>query len=217
MTVQAPSPTRLDTGELSALKASLHGRVILPGDADYDEARAVWNGMIDKYPAIIVRCATPGDVAAAIAFARQQGLIVSVRGGGHNVAGHAVNDGGLVIDLSPMKQIDVNPQDRIASAGGGVTWGELDAATQVYCLATPGGVFTRTGIAGLTLGGGYGWLRNTYGLSCDNLVSAQVVTAAGEIIEVNEREHADLLWGLRGGGGNFGVVTRFDCIRLARR
>jgi FAD/FMN-containing dehydrogenase len=197
-------------GHVQSLRSMLQGQIILPGDADYEEARKVWNGMIDKYPALIVRPEDNADVAAALTFAREQNLLLSVRGGGHNVAGHATNDNGLVIDLSSMKKIVVDPVQRIARAEGGVTWGELDAASQVYGLATPGGVFSKTGIAGLTLGGGFGWLRNKYGLSCDNLIGAEVVTASGEIVRASTTENRDLLWGLRGGGGNFGVVTVFE-------
>src|SRR5690606_13781159 len=137
-------------------------------------------------------------------------ILLSVRGGGHNVAGHATNDGGIVIDFCDMKQVDVDPVKRIARVEGGATWGDVDAATQRYGLATPGGVYSKTGIAGLTLGGGYGWLRNKYGLSCDNLIGAEIVTASGERLRVNETDNADLLWGLRGGGGNFGIVTTFE-------
>lgn len=192
-----------------ALRSRFRGEVILPGDAAYDDARKVWNGMIDKYPAVIVRPIDSDDVIAAVNLAREHDLLVSVRGGGHNVAGHATNDNGLVIDLRAMKKIAVDPVQRLAWVEGGATWGELDAATQAYGLATPGGVFSKTGIAGLTLGGGVGWLRNKYGLSCDNLVAADVVTADGRLLRVDATQHADLLWGLRGGGGNFGIVTSF--------
>jgi FAD/FMN-containing dehydrogenase len=166
--------------------------------------------MIDKYPALVVGCAGADDVATALAFAQSHGLEIAVRGGGHNVAGHATSNGGLVIDLSPMKRIDVDPAARRVRVQGGATWGEVDAATQVYGLATPGGVYSKTGVAGLTLGGGYGWLRNPFGLSCDNLMAAEVVLADGRVVHANEQENSDLLWGLRGGGGNFGVVTTFE-------
>ena len=200
----------IDEAALAALTNQLEGRIIRPGDADYDEARAVWNGMIDKYPALIARCANASDVIAAVNFARTNNLVVAVRGGGHNVAGSAVCDDGLVIDLSLMKGIEVDPENRIARAEGGVTWGELDRATQVYGLATPGGVVSDTGIAGLTLGGGLGWLRRKYGLSVDNLLSVDIVTADGRLLKASESENADLFWGLRGGGGNFGIVTAFE-------
>lgn len=165
--------------------------------------------MIDKYPALIARCANVEDVISAVNFAREQHLLVAVRGGGHNAAGNATCDGGLVIDLSPMRGVHVDPVKRLAYAQGGATWADVDQATQVYGLATPGGAVSTTGIAGLTLGGGMGWLRNKYGLSCDNLVAADVVTADGVLHHVSETENADLLWGLRGGGGNFGIVTNF--------
>jgi hypothetical protein len=194
---------------LETLAAQLQGRLIRPGDADYDPARAVWNGMIDRYPAVIVRCTTVADVIAAVNFAREHSICVSVRGGGHNVAGSAVIDDGLVIDLSDMKHIHVDPQARTASAEGGVIWGELDRATQQYGLATPGGVVSDTGIAGLTLGGGLGWLRRKCGLSCDNLISAQVITSDGRLLTASENQNADLLWALRG-GGSLGVVTSFE-------
>ena len=193
-----------------AFSAAFKGQIIYPGDADYETARKVWNGLIDRYPAVIVRPLDVYDVSAAVNYAREQEMLVSVRGGGHNVAGHATNDGGIVIDLSSMKTIEVDPLNRIARAQGGVTWGELDAATQVYGLATPGGVYSKTGIAGLTLGGGFGWLRNRYGLACDNLIGAEVVTADGQIIHASASENRELLWGLRGGGGNFGVVATFE-------
>lgn len=201
----SPHPQAMET-----FTAGFQGSVIRPHDAEYEQARRVWNGMIDKYPALIVRPLGNADVIAAVNLAREQQFLISVRGGGHNVAGHATNDGGIVIDLSSMKRISIDPIKRISRAEGGVTWGELDAAAQVYGLATPGGVYSKTGIAGLTLGGGFGWLRNPYGLSCDNLIGAEVVTADGQLIHVSETDNADLLWGLRGGGGNFGVVTTFE-------
>jgi FAD/FMN-containing dehydrogenase len=195
---------------LQSLAANLQGQLIRPGESGYEEARKVWNGMIDRYPAVVVRSASAADVVTAVNFAREHDLLVSVRGGGHNVAGHATNDGGIVIDLSLMNQVEVDPISRTVRAGGGATIGDLDRATQRYGLAVPMGVVSATGIAGLTLGGGYGWLRNKYGLSSDNLIAAEVVTAGGRIIRAGEDENADLLWGLRGGGGNFGIVTTFE-------
>ena len=192
------------------LAGSLQGELIRPGDSGYEAARKVWNGMIDRYPAAIVRVASVEDVVAAVKFAREQDLAISVRGGGHNVAGHATNDGGIVIDLSLMNQVEVDPVSGIVRAGGGATIGDLDQATQQHGLAVPMGVVSATGIAGLTLGGGYGWLRNKYGLSSDNLIGAEVVTADGRVLHAGEDENADLLWGLRGGGGNFGIVTTFE-------
>jgi FAD/FMN-containing dehydrogenase len=193
-----------------AFQAKFSGQLIFRNDPDYDTARAVWNGMIDRHPALIARPKTAADVSAAVNFARESGLVLAVRGGGHNVAGSAVCDDGLVIDLSQMRAITVDPTARRARAQGGVTWGELDAATQQYGLAAPGGVVSDTGIAGLTLGGGLGWLRRKHGLSSDNLVSVEIVTADGRILTASETENTDLFWGVRGGGGNFGVVTTFE-------
>lgn len=189
---------------------STRGEVVQPGDGSYDEARRVWNGMIDKHPRIIARCADVGDVCNAVNFAREHDLITAVRGGGHGVAGNAVCDDGMVIDLSLMKGVEVDPHGRRVSAGGGVTWGEYDRATAEHGLASTGGLVSTTGIAGFTLGGGIGWLMRKYGLACDNLVSAQVVTADSKVLNANSEENSDLFWGLCGGGGNFGVVTAFE-------
>lgn len=204
------TPTRFDHSVLGEFFIAFKGQVITPTSPGYDQARRIWNGIIDKRPALIVRPINTADVVTAVNFARDNGLLLSVRGGGHNVAGHATNDDGMVIDLSAMKQIKVDPVARTVRAGGGATWGDLDTATQMYGLATPGGVVSKTGIAGLTLGGGFGWLRNLHGLSCDNLIGAEIVTADGSVIHADARENAELLWGLRGGGGNFGVVTTFE-------
>ena len=190
--------------------ATLHVPLIGPDDEGYDEARAIWNGMIDRRPACIARCTGVADVVEAVRFARERELLVSVRAGGHGVGGHAICDGGLVIDLSPMKGIRVDPQARTARAEAGVLWGELDRETQLYGLATVGGIVTHTGIAGLTLGGGLGWLMRKHGATVDNLVSVDLVTADGEVLTASEDENPDLFWGVRGGGGNFGIVTSFE-------
>ncbi len=200
----------LTEATVAGFKASLRGVLISPGDADYDEARQVWNANVDKRPALIARCGGTADVLSAVNFARTNDVLVSVRGGGHNIPGNCVCNGGLVIDLGRMKGIRVDPTHRTVRAEGGVRWGELDHETQAFGLATPGGTDADTGIAGLTLGGGIGWLSGKYGLACDNLIAADLVTADGQLRHVNATEHAELLWGLRGGGGNFGVVTSFE-------
>jgi FAD/FMN-containing dehydrogenase len=176
----------------------------------YNEARAVFNAMIDRYPAIIAKCATPGDVASALQLARRERLAVAVRAGGHSVAGMSVNDGGMVIDVRPMKQITVHPSTRTVKAGAGVTWAEFDAATQEHGLATTGGRVSTTGITGFTLGGGSGWAERKFGLACDNLISVDLVTADGQQITASRAQHADLFWALHGGGGNFGVATTLE-------
>jgi FAD/FMN-containing dehydrogenase len=186
------------------------GEIVLPGDAAYDAARTIWNAMIDRRPAVIVRCAEAADVPQVISFARAQGLEISVRGGGHNIAGSAICDGGVVIDMSRMNGVVVDPGTRRATVEPGATLAHVDAATQAHGLATPLGVNSTTGIAGLTLGGGFGWLTRKYGMTVDNLVSADLVTADGKELHVSDRQHPDLFWAIRGGGGNFGVVTRFE-------
>jgi FAD/FMN-containing dehydrogenase len=196
---------------LATFENKLRGDVLRPGSDRYEQGRKLWNGLIDKHPALIVRCAQTTDVVETLRFARACDLEVAVRGGGHNVAGLASAAGGLVIDLSEMNDVIVDPVKRVARASGGATIADLDRATQAYGLAAPMGVVSETGIAGLTLSGGVGWLRNKFGLSCDNLVGAEVVTASGEVVQASETEHGDLLWGLKGGGGNFGVVTALEC------
>ncbi|PBB18871.1 FAD-binding oxidoreductase [Mesorhizobium sp. WSM4313] len=192
------------------LRPGLRGELVLPTDAAYDRARRVWNGAIDKRPAAIVFCATPDDVVHAVTYARSQGCLVAVRSGGHNVAGLSVCDDGMVIDLSRMKKISVDPQRRIARAEAGLNLGEFDAATQAHGLATTMGVNGDTGIAGLTLGGGFGKLGRKHGLSCDNLIAAEIVTADGRMLRTSASDHPELFWALHGGGGNFGIVTAFE-------
>jgi FAD/FMN-containing dehydrogenase len=205
--------------DLGTLRGKLDGQVISPEDPDFETARKVWNGMIDKHPAVIVQCRTVDDVVAAVGFARDNDLRVTARGGGHNVAGLTVADGALVADLAPMNDVEVDPDRSTARAGGGAKLGDLDRATQEFGLATPMGLQSETGIAGLTLGGGMGWLRRKYGLSCDQLVSAQVVTAEGQVLTASEDENPDLFWGLRGGGGGLGWLPRSNIAstRLVRR
>ena len=195
---------------VDALRARLRGPLLGPGDGGYDAARSVWNASIDRRPAAIARCAGAADVAAGVTFAREHGLLVSVQGGGHNVAGTAVCDGGLLLDLSAMKGVRVDPQRRTARAEPGLTWGELDHEAQAFGLATVGVDVSSVGIAGLTLGGGFGWLVRSHGLACDNLLSVDVVTADGRFLTASAAENADLFWGVRGGGGNLGVVTSFE-------
>jgi FAD/FMN-containing dehydrogenase len=199
----------LDPALVSELAARVSGPVLGPDDSGYDAARSIHNGLIDRRPAVIVRCRAAGDVVAALDLARRIGLEVSVRGGGHNVAGRAVTDGGVMIDLAEMKRIEVDPVAATATAGGGVTWGELNDAAAEYGLAVTGGAISTTGIAGYTLGGGLGWLMSKHGLASDNLLGVELVTADGEVLDVNANSHRDLFWALRGGGGNFGVATSF--------
>jgi FAD/FMN-containing dehydrogenase len=200
----------LDETDVQRLRGALRGEVLTSGHAGYEAARRVWNGNVDRRPALIARCAGVADVQQAVHFARAYRLPVSVRGGGHSAPGYGTNDDGLVIDLSPMKGIRVDPHARTARAQGGVLWRELDHETQAFGLATPGGTVSSTGIAGLTLGGGLGWLMGRYGLAVDNLLSADVVTADGQFRTASAAGEPDLFWALRGGGGNFGVVTAFE-------
>ena len=204
------SGTLLSDRTLKEFRAGFAGDVICPDDAEYDEARAVWNGMIDRYPGLILQCVGVADVIDAVILAREHDLLVAVRGGGHNVGGSAVCDGGIVIDLSAMTGVRVDLDAQTVRVEGGATWANVDRETQVFGLATPGGNVSITGVAGLTLGGGMGWLRRKYGLSIDNLVSVDVVTADGTVLTANRHENAELFWGIRGGGGNFGVVTSFE-------
>ncbi|HEX2808323.1 MAG TPA: FAD-binding oxidoreductase, partial [Kineosporiaceae bacterium] len=194
---------------LGELAATVRGELVRPNDPGYDSARAVWNGAHDRHPALIIRCAGTADVIRAVEFARSQGLVIAVRGGGHSIAGFSSCDDGVVIDTSPMKGIRVDPVNQTAVAQAGVTWAELDHETQAFGLAVTGGLVSSTGIAGFTLGGGLGWLLRRLGLTCDNLISADVVTADGQLITASENEHPELFWALRGGGGNFGIATSF--------
>jgi hypothetical protein len=200
----------LEEATVAEFEASLRGQLLLPPDDGYDDARKLWNAMIDKRPALIARCAGAEDVIGCVDFARANDLLVSVRGGDHSAAGNALCDGGLTIDLSLMNSVSVDPAQRTARAGGGSRWGAFDLATQAFGLATTGGTNSDTGVGGLTLGGGIGWLAGKHGLACDNLLSADVVTADGRLLTANANENADLFWGIRGGSGNFGVVTSFE-------
>ena len=209
-TMFRPMQGALDPRVLTTLGTRLRGTLIRPGDASYESQRRVWNGSIDRYPASIARCADATDVVTALHFARTHGLLVAVRGGGHSFPGHSVCDDGMVIDLSLMKGIQVDPDARTARVQAGVLLGELDQATQAYMLAVPAGIVTHTGVAGLTLGGGLGWIMRKCGLTVDNLLSVDMVTADGESVTASATENADLFWGVRGGGGNFGIVTKFE-------
>lgn len=206
------TPTERDADQIAVedFHETLRGDLIQSGDEGYDEARTIWNAMIDRRPTVIARCAGAADVITAVDFAREHDLRVAVHGGGHNIAGNAVCDGGLMIDLSPMDHVRVDPEAQTARVGPGATWADVDHETQAFGLAVPSGVVSTTGVAGLTLGGGFGRLSRKYGLTADNLRSADVVTAAGEFVTASETENEDLFWGLRGGGGNFGIVTSFE-------
>jgi FAD/FMN-containing dehydrogenase len=204
------SDQTIDAGAVRDLAERLVGEILTPEDAAYDEARAVWNGMIDRHPGLIARCASADDVLEAVRFARDRGHEVAVRGAGHHIAGNSVCEGGFLIDLSPMKTVQVDPKARTARVTAGATLADMDGATQTHGLATPLGINSTTGIAGLTLGGGFGWLSRMHGLTVDNLAAAEVITAGGERLRASEDENPDLFWALRGGSGNFGVVTSFE-------
>ncbi|HLF34517.1 MAG TPA: FAD-binding oxidoreductase [Cyclobacteriaceae bacterium] len=199
-----------DTALIADFASTLRGKIILSNDPEYDESRKIWNAMIDRRPALIVRCAGTADVANSVKFARENNYLVSVRGAGHNVAGMSLADDAMLIDLSSMQGVWVNPRTRIAFVSPGATLGDMDCETQAYGLATPLGIASTTGISGLTLGGGFGWLSRSYGLAADNLLSAEVVTADGKVLQASEEENTDLFWALRGGSGNFGIVTSFQ-------
>lgn len=205
-----PPGDNLDEAAVQELAASFRGQLVRSRDDGYDGARAVFNAMVDRRPALIARCTGVADVMAAVRFARDNGLPLAIRGGGHSVPGYGVCEGGVVVDLSPMKGVWVDPEARTARAQAGLTWGELDRETQQFGLAVTGGRVTHTGIAGLTLGGGSGWLERKLGFTVDNLISADAVTADGQFVRASEEENEDLFWGIKGGGGNFGVVTSFE-------
>jgi FAD/FMN-containing dehydrogenase len=201
--------TNVSDSEISTFKKKFSGHLLNKDDKDYNDARLIWNGIIDKHPALIARCKNSKDVSLAVKFARNHNLLVSIRGGGHNVAGNSVCDDGLMIDLSLMNTVSVNQKDMTAVVEPGCTLGNADLATQKYGMVIPSGIVTSTGVAGLTLGGGFGWLSRKWGLTCDHLISAEVVTAEGDIIKASSEDNPDLFWGIKGGGGNFGIVTSF--------
>jgi len=201
---------QLDTAAVESFASNLRGQLLCSGDDGYDEARTIWNAMIDKHPALIARCTDDSDVVQSVNFARDNDLLVSIRGSGHNVSGNAICDGGLMIDLSLMKHVEVDTERLVARVGAGVLWREFDQETQAFGLATTGGTISTTGVSGLTLGGGVGWLMGKHGLACDNLISIDIVTAEGQLLTASDSQNQDLFWGLRGGGGNFGVATAFE-------
>jgi FAD/FMN-containing dehydrogenase len=200
----------LGSDTVADFRQTLRGNVCLPQEAGYDEARTIWNAMIDRHPGAVVRCRGAADIVAAVRFAREHGLLLAVRGGGHNIAGNAVCEGGLLIDLSLMRSVRVDPASRTARVEPGATLGDFDKEALAFGLATPLGINSTTGVAGLTLGGGFGWLSRKFGLAADNLISTDVVTAEGKLVRASETENSDLFWALRGGGGNFGVVSSFE-------
>jgi FAD/FMN-containing dehydrogenase len=200
----------IGNGAIEALRGELSGQLFLPGDPGYDDAREIFNVMHDRHPAVVARCASTADVVACVDFARRNGVLVAVRGGGHSVAGNSTVEDGIVIDLRGLNEVKVDPDRKTARCGGGVTWGEFDAVTQEYGLHTPGGRVTTTGVGGFTVGGGFGWTSCKHGLTCDNLISAEVVLADGSVVRASDEKNSDLFWGIRGGGGNFGVVTEFE-------
>src|SRR5579883_2031366 len=204
------SSKKISQGTIAALRSKLRGSIALPGDDGYDAARTIWNATVDRRPGLVVRCLDTADVIHAVKLAQEEKLLIAVRSGGHNIAGNAVCDGGLLIDLSLMKSVNVDPASRIARAAPGATLADLDKETQAFGLATPLGINSTTGIAGLTLGGGFGWTTRKFGLTVDNLISADVVTADAMLVHASERENSDLFWALRGGGGNFGIATSFE-------
>ncbi|OAF05389.1 FAD-linked oxidase [Bradyrhizobium centrolobii] len=202
--------TEASAARIEALRSTLHGGLALPGDHGYDEARTIWNAMVDRRPSLVIRAADASDVSQSVNLAREHGAVLSVRGGGHQIAGYAVNDGGILLDLSQMRSVQVDPAARCAQVGPGATLGDFDRCAQSFGLATPTGINSTTGIAGLTLGGGFGWITRKFGMTIDNLLSAEVVTADGQARRVSATETPDLFWAIRGGGGNFGVVTSFE-------
>lgn len=210
ITTRSGGETFIESATLSEFQSGLGGVTLTIEDSDYEEVREIWNAMIDSRPALIARCHDADDIVRSVDFARDNDLLVSVRGAGHNIAGNSLADGGFLIDLSLMTTVEVDEEARTARVGPGATLGDVDAATQAFGLATPTGINSTTGIAGLTLGGGFGWLSRSYGLTIDNLLSADIVTAAGELVTVTESNHPDLFWGIRGGGGNFGIVASFE-------